>query len=108
MRRSKFTIWLENDYPKDKSKSKTALSKHYKIPKKLLDEAFHRGAGAFFSNYSAVRPGVKKLDTEAGKQVWGKARMYKLIMNVEMMRKGEGDKVKKGKGQDFDLVEKAI
>ena len=108
MRRSKFTIWLENDYPKDKSKSKTALSKHYKIPKKLLDEAFDRGVGAYVSNFSAVRPGVKKLDTESGKQVWGKEIIYNSIKKYENIRKREGNKVKKGRRQDFDLVEKAI
>ena len=42
-RRSKFTIDFEKIYPKDKSRSRGAIAKHFKIKKSVLDDAFDRG-----------------------------------------------------------------
>ena len=97
-RRSKYTIDFEKIYPKDKSKSKSAISKHFNIPMSVLNEVYSKGVGAFRS--AGARPSVKSEDQ------WARARMYKLILNILKGRKG--GKVNMGKGQDGDLVQKAL
>tara|TARA_R110000823_G_C15730232_1_gene479659 strand:- start:266 stop:571 length:306 start_codon:yes stop_codon:yes gene_type:complete len=97
-RRSKFTIDFEKIYPKDKSRSRGAIAKHFKIKKSVLDDAFDRGVGAYKTNRSAVRKGV------SSPEQWAIPRMYKLLLNILKARKG--GKINMGKGQDGDLVER--
>lgn len=97
-RRSKFTIEFEKIYPKDKSRSSSAIAKHFKIKKSVLDDAFARGVGAYKTNRAAVRKGVSSAEQ------WGKPRQYKLVLNILKARKG--GKINTGRGQDSDLVEK--
>ena len=97
-RRSKFTIEFDKIYPKDKSKSKSAISKHFNISMSILNDVYDRGVGAFRT--AGARPSVKSEDQ------WARARMYKLILNILKGRKN--GKVNMGKGQDGDLVQKAL
>ena len=99
-RRSKFTIRLEKEYgDKLKSKSKTNLSKFFKISRSILDAVYDRGIGAARSQ--GMRTGVKSEDQ------WARARMNKLILNIVDVRAGKKG-IPKGRGQDGDLIEKAI
>tara|TARA_A100001391_G_scaffold203783_1_gene197091 strand:+ start:1079 stop:1396 length:318 start_codon:yes stop_codon:yes gene_type:complete len=99
-RRSKFTIRLEKEYgDKLKSKSKTSLSKFFKIPMSILNDVYDRGIGAARSQ--GMRPNVKSEDQ------WARARMNKLILNVMDVRAGK-KKIPTGRGQDSDLIEKAV
>ena len=99
-RRSKFTIRLEKEYgDKLKSKSKTNLSKFFKISRSILDAVYDRGIGAARSQ--GMRTGVKSEDQ------WARARMYKLILNIMDVRASKKG-IPKGRGQDGDLIEKAV
>jgi len=101
-RRSKFTIEFDKKYGnKLKSRSKASLVKFFKIPKSILDDVYSRGKAAYFNNPSSVRSSVKSSDQ------WSKARMYKLILNIMDVRAGK-KKVPTGRGQDADLIKKAI
>ena len=83
---------------KDESNSKAKMTKLTGIPKKVLDEIFSRGVGAYRENPSSVRPQVKS------EEQWATARIYAFIMKAY-------DAVKKGKkkiNQDQDLFEKII
>ena len=51
-RRSKFTIEFEKIYPKDKSRSSSAIGKYFNIKPSVIQEAFNRGVGAYKSNPS--------------------------------------------------------
>ena len=97
-RRSKFTIEFEKIYPKDKSRSSSAIGKYFNIKPSVIQEAFNRGVGAYKSNPSSVRPSVKSPSQ------WGNARKLKLVLNILKARKG--GKINMGKGQDGDLVER--
>ncbi len=99
MSQSKYTIRLEKEYGDVlKDKSKTTLSKYFKIPMKLLDEVYDRGLAA--ARNTGTRPSVKSDDQ------WARARMTKMILNVVDARKGK--KINKGAGQDGDVVEEAL
>lgn len=99
-RRSKFTLRLEREYgDKLKSKSKTNLSKFFKIKKSILDDVYDRGIGAARSQ--GMRPNVKSEDQ------WARARMSKLILNVMDVRAGK-KKIPTGRGEDGDLIAKAV
>ena len=97
-RKSKYTIALDKIYPEGKSRSKSALSKHFKIPVSILNDAYYRGIGAAKSQ--GMRPNVKS------KEQWGIARMNKLITNIVKARKGGA--INRGRGQDADLIDKAL
>jgi len=97
-RKSKFTLALDKIYPEGKSRSKSALSKHFKIPMSILNEAYYRGMGAAKSQ--GMRPSVKS------PQQWSQARMSKLIVNIVNARKGGA--INRGKGKDSDLIDKAL
>lgn len=97
-RRSKFTIEFEKKYPKNKSKSKSAISKHFNIPLSVLNEVYSKGVGAFRT--AGARPSVQSEDQ------WARARMYKLILNILKARKGGS--INMGRGQDGGLVKKAL
>jgi len=83
---------------KDESNSKAKMTKLTGIPKKVLDDVYDRGVGAYKSNPSSVRPQVKS------EEMWATARIYAFIMKAY-------DAVKKGKkkiNQDQDLFEKIM
>jgi len=83
---------------KDESNSKAKMTKLTGIPKKVLDDVYDRGVGAYKTNPSSVRPQVKS------EEQWATARIYAFIMKAY-------DAVKKGKkkiNQDQDLFEKII
>jgi len=81
---------------KNESNSKAKMTKLTGIPKKVLDEIFDRGVGAFENNPSSVRPSVKSPEQ------WAFARIYAFIEKAyDGRRKG-----KKKINQDNDLYEK--
>ena len=98
MRKSTFTTRFDKIYPAGKSKSKSAISKHFKIPMSVLNDVYDRGVGAFRT--AGARAGVKSEDQ------WARARLYKLVLNIEKVRKG--GKVSRGRGQDSDLVDRVV
>jgi hypothetical protein len=80
---------------KDESNSKAKMTRLTGIPKKVLDDVYDRGVGAYRTNPSSVRPQVKS------EEQWATARIYAFIMKAY-------DAVKKGKkkiNQDQDLFE---
>jgi len=100
MTRSKFTIELEKKYgSKLKDKKFETLAKYFKIKKSLIEDAYSRGRGAYFSNSASVRKGV------SSDEQWGRARSNKFILNV--LRKRRGEPYPTGRGSDADLVLKA-
>ena len=99
-RRSKYTIAFEKLYPEGKSRSSSAIAKHFNIKKSVLDDAYSRGIGAFKSNRSAVRKGV------SSPEQWGKPRQYKLVLNILKARKGGA--INRTRGSDADLIDKAL
>ena len=99
-RRSKFTVEFDKRYgSRIKSRSKASLSKFFNIPRSILDDVYSRGIGAARSQ--GMRPNVKSEDQ------WARARMSKLILNIVDVRAGK-KKIPTGRGQDGDLVEKAV
>lgn len=97
-RRSKYTIAISKfDLP---NRKKSTLSKFFRIPRTLLDDAYDRGVGAYKTNPASVRKGV------VSEEQWATARAYKFIVNTMKARKGE--KVPTGRGQDFDLVQQSV
>ena len=99
-RRSKYTIAFEKLYPEGKSRSSSAIGKHFNIKPSVIQDAFRRGVGAYKSNPSSVRPSVKSPDQ------WGNARKLKLVLNILKARKG--GRIDRGRGQDSDLVDKGL
>jgi hypothetical protein len=100
MTRSKYTIELEKRFgDKLPDKKISTLAKYFKIKKSLIDDAYSRGRGAYFSNPTSVKKGV------SSDEQWGKARANKFILNV--LKKREGKPYPTGRGHDSDLVEKA-
>lgn len=99
MKRSKYTLELERKYGnKLPDKKISTLSKYFKIKEKLLDDVYDRGRQAGIN--TGMRKGVVSVD------MWGRARMNKYILNVVKARKDS--KVNNGRGQDGDLVAKAL
>ena len=100
VRRSKYTIELEKRFgDKLKDNKFSTLSKYFKIKKSLIEDAYSRGRGAYFSNKKSVRPGV------SSDEQWGRARSNKFILNVLLKREGKSYKI--GAGHDNDLIDKA-
>ena len=97
-RKSKYTIALDKIYPEGKSRSKSALSKYFKIPVSILNDVYYRDIGAAKSQ--GMRPNVKS------KEQWATARMSKLIVNIVKARKGGA--INRGRGQDADLIDKSL
>ena len=102
MRKSKFTNRFDRLYAdKLKSKSKTNISKYFKIPMPVLNAVYDRGLAAYKNNPSSVRPGVNSPHT------WATPRMYKLVLNIVDVRAGK-KKINKKAGEDGDLVERGL
>lgn len=55
------------------------------IPKKILDEVYDRGIGAFKSNRAAVRPSVKSPEQ------WAMARVYAFVMKGKTYKTADKD-----------------
>ena len=99
VRRSKFTIEFERKYgDKLPDKRKETIAKYFKIKRKLLDEVYDRGRAAGLN--TGMRKGVTSVDA------WGRVRMYKFVLNVEKAR--AGGKINKARGEDGDVVERAL
>ena len=99
VRRSKFTIEFERKYgDKLPDKRKETIAKYFKIKRKLLDEVYDRGRAAGLN--TGMRKGVTSVDA------WGRVRMYKFVLNVEKAR--AGGKINMGRGEDGDVVERAL
>ncbi len=99
VRRSKFTIEFERKYgDKLPDKRKETIAKYFKIKRKLLDEVYDRGRAAGLN--TGMRKGVTSVDA------WARVRMYKFVLNVEKAR--AGGKINMGRGEDGDVVERAV
>jgi len=99
VRRSKFTIEFEKKYgDKLPDKRKETIAKYFKIKRKLLDEVYDRGRAAGLN--TGMRKGVTSVDA------WARVRMYKFVLNVEKAR--AGGKINMGRGEDGDVVERAV
>jgi hypothetical protein len=100
----------------NKSNTKTELAKKSKIPKKVLDEVYSRGLGAYKTNPESVRlKGTYKKDPKAplskklSKERWGMARVYSFINKIEGNKKLNHDKdllekIPKLKGRDLSRI----
>lgn len=92
-----------HNLPSDSSLSKSDIAKISKISKKILDEVYDRGVGAYKSNPESVRTKEGKKDPKApmskkmSKEQWAMARVYSFVNKVEG---------KKKLNHDLDLAEK--
>ncbi len=81
--------------PPDESNSKAKIVRLTGIPKRILDQVYDRGVGAFKTNRGAVRPSVKS------KEQWAMGRVYSFVMKQKgtwgKADKDLADKVKKMK-----------
>jgi len=57
----------------DQPNSKKDMVRLTGIPKRLLDQVYYRGIGAYKTNRSSVRPSVKS------KEAWATARVYSFL-----------------------------
>ena len=96
MRRSKYTIQFEKLYGDIPNRKLPTLAKYFGIKKKLIQDVFNRGVGAYKTNPSSVRAGVSSAEQ------WAMARVYKYILNVLKHRRKE--EYITGRGHDTDLV----
>ena len=95
-RRSKWTILLdEYDLP---DKKKSTLSKFFNVEMDILDDVYDRGLAA--ARNTGTRPSVKSDDQ------WARARLSKFLVRLDRARKGKA--IKEGRGEDNDLILKAL
>ena len=59
------------------------------IPKKILDEVYDRGVGAYKTNPKSVRPNVKS------KEQWAMARVYAFVMKGKTYKTADKDLAEK-------------
>ena len=67
-----------------------------KIPKKILDEVYDRGVGAYKTNPKSVRPNVKSPEQ------WAMARVYAFVMKGKTYKTADkdlADKLRKKKNK---------
>jgi hypothetical protein len=89
--------------PADTSNSINDIVRLSGIPKKILDEVYNRGVGAYKTNPQSVRTKTGKKDTKApmskkmSKEQWAISRVYSFVNKVEG---------KKKLNHDLDLAEK--
>lgn len=92
-----------HNQPADTANSKSDIAKLSGIPKKILDEVYDRGIGAYKTNPQSVRTKTGKKDPKApmskkmSKEQWGISRVYSFVNKVEGKRK---------LNHDLDLAEK--
>ena len=99
-RKSNYTLAFNKLYPEGKSRSSSAIGKHFNIKPSVIQDAFKRGVGAYKTNPSSVRPSVKSSDQ------WGNARKLKLVLNILKARAGGA--INRKRGHDSDLIDKAL
>ena len=79
--------------PVDTSNSINDIVKLSGIPKKILDEVYDRGIGAYKTNPQSVRTKEGKKNVKApmskkmSKEQWGVSRVYSFVNKVEGRRK---------------------
>jgi len=89
--------------PADTSNSINDIVRLSGIPKKILDEVYNRGVGAYKTNPQSVRTKTGKKDAKApmskkmSKEQWAISRVYSFVNKVEG---------KKKLNHDLDLAEK--
>ena len=84
--------------PKNQANGKDDIVKLTKIPKKILDEVYDRGVGAYKTNPASVRPSVKSPEQ------WAMARVYSFVMKDKTWKTADkdlADKVRKLKIKGF-------
>jgi len=76
--------------PQNEANNKGEIASKSKIPKKVLDEVWDRGAAAYSTNYSSVREkGTYKKGTNAppkkklSRGQWAMARVYSFVNKLE-------------------------
>ena len=62
----------------DQPNSKKDMVRLTGIPKRLLDQVYYRGIGAYKTNPQSVRPHIKALG-KGGADAWGFSRVYASI-----------------------------
>lgn len=82
---------LKYKQPKNQANGKDDIVKLTKIPKKILDDVYDRGIGAFKTNPQSVRPSVKS------KEQWAMARVYAFVMKGKTWKTADADLAKKVK-----------
>jgi hypothetical protein len=83
---------LKYKQPKNQANGKDDIVRLTKIPKKILDEVYDRGIGAFKTNPQSVRPSVKSAEQ------WAMARVYAFVMKGKTWKTADkdlADKVRK-------------
>lgn len=90
------------NYLEEVSSTETSLknkSKESGISYSILKDVFDRGVGAYKTNFASVRPWVKKLSPEAGKKVWGMARVNSFIRGGKTRTTADADLWEKHKNK---------
>jgi hypothetical protein len=76
---------LKYNKGKDVSNSKQKITRQTGVSKRILDQVFDRGVGAFKTNRSAVRPQVKSAEQ------WAYARIYSFVMGGRTQKTADKD-----------------
>lgn len=91
-------------FPKDEPHSKEEIAKITKIPKKILDEVYDRGTGAWKTNIQSVRLKSGKKDfsvtdrsKKMSKERWSMARVYSFVMGGKTTKTADKDLAQKAK-----------
>jgi len=71
--------------PLNTANGKDDIVRLTKIPKRILDQVYDRGVGAFKSNRAAVRPSVKSPEQ------WAMARVYAFVMKGKTYKTADKD-----------------
>jgi len=91
-------------FPKDEPHSKEEIAKITKIPKKILDEVYDRGTGAWKTNIQSVRLKSGKKDysvtdrsKKMSKERWSMARVYSFVMGGKTQKTADKDLAQKAR-----------
>lgn len=76
---------LKYKQPKDTANGKDDIVRLTGIPKKILDEVYDRGVGAYKTNPKSVRPNVKSPEQ------WAMARVYAFVMKGKTYKTADKD-----------------
>ena len=89
-------------FAKDEGHDKKEISKLTGISKKILDDVFDRGLGAWSSNIESVRLKSGKKDysvtdrsKKMGKEQWAMARIYSFVMGGKTQKTADKDLAEK-------------
>jgi len=87
-------------FSKNEAHSLADISKTTGIPKKILQEVYNRGTGAWKNNLASVRlkggkknPNVKKFPrpSRMSKEQWSMARVYSFVMGGRTQKTADAD-----------------